>query len=75
MKFRVSGCYWSKGQFRNRGINMLGLFLPSLRECLFFGLLVFGYAVRLSARRRHKRYGVQLGDDQLCSQWRRARRK
>ena len=29
MKFRVSGCYWSKGQFRNRGINMLGSFLPS----------------------------------------------
>ncbi len=29
MEFRVSGCYWSKGQFRNRGINMLGSFLPS----------------------------------------------
>jgi hypothetical protein len=29
MKFRVSGCYWSNGQFRNRGINMLGSFLPS----------------------------------------------
>jgi hypothetical protein len=21
MKFRVSGCYWSKDQFRNRGIH------------------------------------------------------
>jgi len=29
MKFRVSGCYWSKDQFRNRGIKMLGPFLRS----------------------------------------------
>ncbi len=29
MKFRGSGCYWSTGQFRNRGIKMLGSFLPN----------------------------------------------
>jgi hypothetical protein len=30
MKFRVSGCYWSKGQFRNRGITMFRSFLQRL---------------------------------------------
>jgi hypothetical protein len=27
MRFRVCGCYWSKGQFRNREINIFGFFL------------------------------------------------
>jgi hypothetical protein len=30
MKLRVGGCYWSKGQFRHRGITMFGSFLQSL---------------------------------------------
>jgi hypothetical protein len=29
MKSRVSGRYWSKGQFRNRGINVLSSFPSS----------------------------------------------
>ena len=28
MKFRVSGRYWSQGQFQNRGINVLGSVCP-----------------------------------------------
>jgi hypothetical protein len=39
MKFRLSGCYWSNGQFWNRGINMLGSFLPMLGSSINRGLL------------------------------------
>jgi hypothetical protein len=28
MKFRVSGCYWSEGQFRSKGIGTLDSLLP-----------------------------------------------
>jgi hypothetical protein len=34
MNFRVSGCYWSKGQFRNRGNKMLASFLWNQSEQL-----------------------------------------